>query len=139
MAAQDQMAGELRSEQTGERNNTRLTAIETLPEELLPHCQWLYAAIQSRRISQTEMLEEFNKRISSSAVPAISKSGLNRYVMRVRAGDIKRPVAVDQPVAQQTTRIFTPEFRKILIEKQGISTVVLVEATLSALIADKDI
>lgn len=118
--------------------NTRLTTIETMPEELLPQCQWLYDSIKARRMSQSEMMNEFNRRIADSGEPAVSRSGLNRYVMRVRSGEIRRPEAIEQPIIQHSIRIFTPEFRRKLVEKQGASSTALLEATLSALVADKD-
>jgi len=119
--------------------NTRLTAIETMPEALLEHSQWLYDSIKARRMSQTEMLEIFNRRIAESGEPIVSRSALSRYAARVRAGDICRPEPLNQPIVLQTVRIFTPEFRRQIVGKQGEKSIALLEATLSALAADKDV
>lgn len=116
---------------------SRLTAIETLPEEVLPHCQWLYDAIKSQRMAQVEMLEEFNRRLQQSNHAKMSMSGLNRYVLKVRAGNVRRPEAIASGAKAISAEVFTASFREKIIKNQGVAVVTLLEASLSALASGK--
>lgn len=112
----------------------RLTYIETLPDEAVKHVLWLYNTIMARRMSQTDMLEEFNRRLLAIGQKPASLSGLNRYAIKVRDGAVRRPQVVaeaDDPV--DFTSVFSAEFREKLLKNQGDKAVNALETTLKAL------
>jgi len=112
----------------------RLTSLETLPESTLADCQWLYDAIKTQRMDQVDMLAEFNSRLAAAGHLPISRSSLNRYVMKVRGGAVKRPRAISAtPADAAESPIFADEFRRKLVEKQGVHAVTMLEASLSVL------
>lgn len=110
----------------------RLTNIEILPEICAPAVLWLYDTIASRRMTQTDMLQAFNARLDRLGTEPVSRSGLNRYVQKVRAGEISRPKAVTAPVAN-ASGILCPAFRAALVNSIHEPAVLALEAALAAL------
>ena len=112
----------------------RLTAIETLPENAVKHVRWLYDMILARRMSQTDMLDEFNRRLEGIGLPGASTSGLNRYVIKVRNGGVARPkpAPIDDGDAEPLS-VFSATFREKLAKSQGEKAVETLEVTLKAL------
>ncbi len=53
-----------------------------MPDEAIVHCQWLYDSVRAERMSQVDMLEEFNRRLAADGLGKASLSGFNRYVMK---------------------------------------------------------
>lgn len=112
----------------------RLTYIETLPGEAVKHVLWLYNTILARRMSQTDMLEEFNRRLLAMGEKPASLSGLNRYAIKVRDGAVRRPqVIATGDEAVDITAVFSAEFREKLLKNQGEKAVSALETTLTAL------
>lgn len=110
----------------------RLTLIEALPEAVLQDCQWLHDTIIAERMSQVDMLEAFNQRMLAAGQPLASLSGFNRYVFKVRNGDVRRPKAIlDRDTVDHA--VFSVEFRTKLVEKQGAQSVMMLELALMAL------
>lgn len=110
----------------------RLTLIEALPETVLQDCQWLHDTIIAERMSQVDMLEAFNQRMRAAGQPLASLSGFNRYVFKVRNGDVRRPRSV---LGRDTVNhaVFGVEFREKLVERQGEQSVTMLELALMAL------
>lgn len=112
----------------------RLTSIETLPEAVIADAQWLFDTIVAERMSQTEMLEQFNQRMATARQGKASMSGLNRYVIKVRSGSVRRPQAIAMASASPTPSILQDQFRAALVKKQGLHATLALEAALSALL-----
>lgn len=111
----------------------RLSTIETLPLHLTADVQWLYDMIQSRRMTQLSMMSGFNRRLRAAGEEPCSKSGFNRYVLKVRAGAVRRPV-VDVASAA-SPEIFTAPFRAGLVSAIGDAATKAQEAALAVLAA----
>lgn len=113
--------------------NKRLSWIETQPVEITEDLQWLYDAAKSDRMTQIDMLKAFNLRLKAKGRKPTSSSALNRYVLRVRDGEVRRPV--DPSGADSSAHgIFTDRFREQLVAGIGESAVRAQEAALSALV-----
>lgn len=112
----------------------RLTAVETLPESALKHVRWLFDTIVARRMSQTDMLDEFNRRLQKLGLSGVSRSGLNRYVIKVRDGGVARPkpAPIDDG-DDELISVFSTSFRERLASRQGEKAVEALEVTLKAL------
>ncbi len=113
--------------------NHRLTRVEALPESAIEDVQWLFDITVANRMNQTDMLDEMNRRLSRRGIEPLSLSGLNRYVMRVRSGDIRRP-ALQAVASSEPSGIFTSTFRDRLVASIGEAAVRAQEAALTALI-----
>lgn len=131
MAAQVQMA---QRNDGAALTKYRLTSIETLPEAVITDAQWLFDAITAERMSQTEMLEQFNQRMATAGQAKASMSGLNRYVIKVRNGSVRRPQAIATVSAGSPSAILQDQFRAALVKKQGLHATLALEAALSALL-----
>lgn len=60
----------------------RLSSIDTLPDQAQPAIEWALEALRDRKLPQTEILEEFNRRLDAHGLEPISASAFNRYAVR---------------------------------------------------------
>ncbi|MGE6739740.1 phage protein Gp27 family protein [Allorhizobium pseudoryzae] len=112
----------------------RLSTIETLPESALKHVRWMFDTISAKRMSQTDMLTEFNRRLQGIGLTGVSRSGLNRYVMKVRDGEVLRPKPAPADEGDDdASPVFSAAFRDRLAKAQGEKAVSVLEVTLKAL------
>ena len=70
-----------------------LHTIDTLPEECNEDVAWLVAALRARKMTQTEILRQFNARITAKGQDAISKGSFSRYSVARAADDRKDEAA----------------------------------------------
>lgn len=66
-------------------NRGRASKVEQLPEEVK---RFLDAMLRDKRYSQQEVLDEVNKQLTALGIPQaeqLSKSGLNRYALRMES------------------------------------------------------
>jgi len=59
----------------------RLSSIDLLPEEAEPDIAWAFEEIKARRMPQTAILAELNKRLADRGLGGLSKSAFNRKVL----------------------------------------------------------
>jgi len=64
-----------------------LHTIDQLPEECSVDVTWLNAALRARKLTQTEILRQFNERITAKGQDAISKGSFSRYSVAKAAYD----------------------------------------------------
>lgn len=79
----------------GDRREGRgwLHTIDTLPEDCSVDVAWLNAALRARKMTQTEILRQFNERITAKGQDAISKGSFSRYSVAKAAYDRKADAA----------------------------------------------
>lgn len=79
----------------GDRREGRgwLHTIDTLPDECSVDVAWLNAALRARKMTQTEILRQFNERITAKGQDAISKGSFSRYSVAKAAYDRKADAA----------------------------------------------
>lgn len=65
--------------------------IDSLPDRGLPALRWAYARIREERMTQIAMRTELNAKLAEAGLPPVSASSFNRYVGRVRDGQVREP------------------------------------------------
>lgn len=70
-----------------------LHTIDTLPEECNEDVAWLVSALRARKMTQTEILRQFNERITAKGQDPISKGSFSRYSVARAADDRKDEAA----------------------------------------------
>lgn len=60
----------------------RLSTIDLLPDEAQPDVEWALEELRERKMHQTDILREFNRRLDARGIEAISKSAFSRYAVR---------------------------------------------------------
>lgn len=114
------------------RKQKRLSDIEKLARTALEECQWLFDAIKAETMDQFEILPEFNRRLQRRGEAAVSYSSLNRYALKVRDGEVKRPSETIVS-GQSIGPILAEDIRSAILERHGPNTVDVVEKALIAL------
>lgn len=64
------------------RGRGRLSSIEMLPEEAGPDVAWAAEQLRESKVPQTQILTEFNERLTARGLPPISKGAFSRYSVR---------------------------------------------------------
>ncbi len=67
----------------------RLSSIDLLPDSCADDISWAIEALEMRDMPQTEILREFNARLSGQGVRPVSKGAFSRWSLR-RAGELQR-------------------------------------------------
>lgn len=60
----------------------RLSTIDLLPDEAQPDVEWALEELRERKMHQTDILREFNRRLDARGIEPISKSAFSRYAVR---------------------------------------------------------
>ena len=60
----------------------RLSTIDLLPDEAQPDVEWALEELRERKMHQTDILREFNRRLDACGIEPISKSAFSRYAVR---------------------------------------------------------
>ena len=69
----------------------RLSSIELLPEAANDALRDAFDGIMARRETQQSLLSILNASLHDLGLGRVSSSGFNRYVTRVREGEVRRP------------------------------------------------
>ncbi|ORE93243.1 DUF3486 family protein [Aurantimonas sp. 22II-16-19i] len=112
----------------------RLSKVELIPDSGLDAVQWAFDRIVDHRMTQQDILADFNRLLGAAGLPPISSSSFNRYCLLVREGAIKRPHLAPALDAGQPA-ILDAVFRQRLQAAVGHDTLIHIEAALVGLSA----
>lgn len=103
-----------------DRDHVRRSGIDLLPPEAVPHLQWAFDRLTEGRMTQGDVLSELNQRLASSGHEGVSRSALNRWFIRIREGEAKRPhlLGASRPsaptlISAETRRLFADALRSL--------------------------
>lgn len=68
------------------------TKIELTPDEGLPALQRAFDRVKERRSTQYQILADTNAAFAEVGLEPMTISAFNRWVLRIRAGNVRRPV-----------------------------------------------
>lgn len=69
----------------------RLSSVQLLPPVAVADLRWAFDQAFFKRMTQTALLDELNRRLGAKGIAQVSRSGLNRWVQDVRAGRLQKP------------------------------------------------